>query len=278
MKIVPVRMIDAMIYELLDLPVRGVLQANMICKLPSEQLLSNSMKYFVIQSTCKFIDFFTSAERFRDFLGINGFIINPRLRDGNDIRKTVYHFIYSEVIRIHPDVLKLVEKEKQRLHWSEFYWIGVQIRSGHMPGDESLNTFILRGDLEMFSLYAEQQTAIARNKTAKSIKWFIAADSQEIRDQMQIKHSEYAVSTTCEIRHSFRDMARDGRSDEMMCTLLDNYLLSNCNELIITAKSTYGILASFRNPSIKKLLVYRGDWRKRNGRKQRMPKSSHEKQ
>ena len=220
------------VFDLLDLPVRGVLQANIICTIPSEQLLSNAMKYFILQSTCKFIDFFTSAERFRDFLGVNGFIINPRLRDGNDIRKTVYHFIYSEVIQIHPDILKSVEREKQRLHWSRFYWIGVQIRSGHMPGDEHLNTFIVRGDIEMFSLYAEQQTAIARNKTIKPVRWFIAADSQTIRDQIHAKHPKYAISTTCAIRHSFRDMTKDERSAEMLCTLLDNYLLSNCNELI----------------------------------------------
>ena len=164
---------------------------------------------------------------------------------------------------MHPDIPDYIEAEKERLEWQSFYWIGVQIRTGHMLGDESLNTFMVCEDLEMFNMYAEQQTAIARkNLTTKPIKWFIATDNENIRDQMLERHPDVAVVSGCEIRHSFRDVERDERSNGMMCTLLDNYLLSNCNELIITAKSTYGILASFRNPSIKKLLVYRGDWRK----------------
>ena len=167
---------------------------------------------------------------------------------------------------MHPDIPDFIEAEKERLEWQTYYWIGVQIRTGHMPGDETLNTFIVPEDVKMFNMYAEQQTAIARNKTTKPVRWFIATDSENIRDQMLEQYPDVAVVSGCEIRHSFRDVDRDERSNGMMCTLLDNYLLSNCNELIITAKSTYGILASFRNPSIKKLLVHRGDWRKHSGR------------
>ena len=202
-------------------------------------------------------------------------MVNPKLQDPNDIRKTLYHFIYTEVIQVHPDIPDYIAAEKERLEWSSYYWIGVQIRTGHMPGDETLNTFMVREDLEMFNMYAEQQTEIARkNLTTKPIKWFVASDNENIRDQMLERHPDLVVVSGCEIRHSFRDVERDERSNGMMCTLLDNYLLSNCNELIITAKSTYGILASFRNPSIKKLLVYRGDWRTRNGRKHNLPNAS----
>lgn len=239
------------------------MSSGLTCKVPPERIPLAPNRNIILQTTCKFIDFFTSSDRYSKFLDQNGFILHPKLNDPNDIRKTLYHFIYNEVIQVHPDIPDFIEGEKERLEWKKYYWIGVQIRTGHMPGDETLNTFMNKNDLEMFSMYAEQQTAIAKaNHTTKPIKWFIATDNEEIREQMVDRYPDLAVISGCEIRHSFRDVERRERSNGMMCTLLDNFLLSSCNELIITARSTYGILASFRNPSIKKLMVYRGDWRK----------------
>ena len=245
------------------LNMKGSLNSGLSCRILPQKLVTAPNVDLVLRTTCKFVDYFTSSGVYSEFLNKHGFVINPKLRDGNDIRKMVLHFVYTRIIQTKPDILALVEKEKEKLHWSDYYWIGLHIRTGHMPGDEGLNTFMLRDDLEMFNLYGEQQTELAKNKTDKPIRWFVAADNRDVRDTLMKRHPEYAVTTSCQISHSFRDVIVEKRSEGMLCTLLDNYLLSNANELIITSRSTYGILAAYRDLNMKKIQVNRGDWRKR---------------
>lgn len=242
---------------------QGSIGSGLSCNIPPLKLVTAPNKNIILRTTCKFVDYFTNSGLYYDFLNSHGFVINPKLRDGKDIRKMVYHFIYTRIILTKPDILSKVEEEKEKLNWKDYYWIGVQIRTGHMPGDEGLNTFMLKDDIEMFNFYAEQQTELAKKKTEKPIRWFLAADNQDVRNSLKKRHPEYVVATTCQISHSFRDVNTEERSEGMICTLLDNFLLSNTNELIITSKSTYGILASYRVLNIKKIMVFRGDWRKR---------------
>ena len=245
------------------LTLKGSINSGLSCRILPQKLVTAPNVNIILRTTCKFVDYFTSSGMYSEFLNKHGFVINPKLRDGNDIRKMVLHFIYTRIIQTKPDILSIVEEEKEKMHWRDYYWIGIQIRTGHMPGDEGLNTFMLKDDVEMFNFYGEQQTELAKTKTDKPIRWFIAADNQDVRSNLKKRHPEYVMTTTCQISHSFRDVNTDKRSEGMICTLLDNYLLSNTNELIITSRSTYGILASYRDLTMKKILVNRGDWRKR---------------
>ena len=47
----------------------------------------------------------------------------------------------------------------------------------------------------------------------------------------------------------------------MLCTLIDNYLLSSTQYAILTAKSTYGLLAMARTIDLPKIQVRQGAWK-----------------
>ena len=189
------------------------------------------------------LDFVASSDDFFDFLNDNGFILNPKKRSMNEIRKMIYYFLYSEVIQIKPQVQALIDQTKRQLHWDDFYWIGVQVRTGHMPGDEDLNVFLMKSDLAVFEKAAMNRTLKAQRKQRKPVKWLLATDNVKVRDRILKSHPEYFISANCTIRHS----------------LLDSYLLSSCNELVLTLRSTYGILAANRKLDIDSIFVKRGD-------------------
>ena len=106
--------------------------------------------------------------------------------------------------------------------------------------------------------------AKAKEMQKKPVKWLVTTDSENVRKMIRQDYPEYYVNTNCLLAHSFRDVQKEERTDGMMCSLLENYLLSHVNEAIVTAQSTYGLLAAYRNLYIKKIMVYRGDWKKYN--------------
>ena len=60
------------------------------------------------------LDFVASSDDFFDFLNDNGFILNPKKRSMNEIRKMIYYFLYSEVIQIKPQVQALIDQTKRQ--------------------------------------------------------------------------------------------------------------------------------------------------------------------
>ena len=213
----------------------------------------------VVRGSCKILDFVATSDDFFDFLNDNGFILNPKKHSLSEIRKMIYFFMYSEVIQIKPHVQALIDQTKQQLRWDAYYWIGVQVRTGHMPGDEDLNLFLMKNDIDVFQKAAMNRTREAQVAQRKPIKWFLATDNVKIRDKVLKSRPEYFISANCTIRHSLRDILSDKESNGMLCTLLDSYLLSSCNELVLTLRSTYGLLAANRKLDIKSVFVKRGD-------------------
>ena len=139
------------------------------------------------------MDFVASSDDFFDFLNDNGFILNPKKRSMNEIRKMIYYFLYSEVIQIKPQVQALIDQTKRQLHWDDFYWIGVQVRTGHMPGDEDLNVFLMKSDLAVFEKAAMNRTLKAQRKQRKPVKWLLATDNVKVRDRILKSHPEYFI-------------------------------------------------------------------------------------
>lgn len=215
-----------------------------------------------MRTFCKFTEYVLKSPDHYDFLNDNGFVINPKLKSYQDIRKMVNYFLYTKVIQILPDIRQMILDEEARLQWSSYYWIGIQIRSGKMPGDEGQSIFMYKDDFEMFMKLAVERTEKAKAKSKLPVKWFIAADAVAIKEQILARYPQYYVNTECSLSHSFRDVKRSDRTEGMLCTILDNYLLSDVNEAVVTGASTYGLLATYRNLYIKKDIVNRGDWRK----------------
>ena len=118
------------------------------CRIPPRKLLSAPQSRIIYRTFCKFVEFVLKEPQFYDFFNKNGFVINPKLKDYKDIGKMVINFIYTKIILLLPDMMQLVRETEARLRWSDYYSIGLQIRSGHMAGDEGQNVFLYEDDIE----------------------------------------------------------------------------------------------------------------------------------
>ena len=232
------------------------------CRIPPRKLLSAPQSRIIYRTFCKFVEFVLKEPQFYDFFNKNGFVINPKLKDYKDIRKMVMNFIYTKIILLLPDMMQLVRETEARLRWNDYYWIGLQIRSGHMAGDEGQNVFLYEDDIEMFMAYAVNQTEKAMQKQSKPVRWYVAGDSEDVKRKVRFRYGDYYANAECAISHSFQDVFNPQRTPGMTCTVLENDLLTDTNETIVTAASTYGLMATYRNLQMKKIMVTRGDWRK----------------
>lgn len=240
------------------------LNTGVHCRVKPADFLTTTKSRIILRSLCKFVEFVVKDPQYFEWFNERGFVLNPKLRSGSDIRKMLLNFVYTKVVRVDSDILQAVQNKRRELDWDKYYWIGVQIRTGKMVGDEGRNVFMFKDDVKMFAMHAVNQTEKAKQKQEKPVKWLVTTDSDDIRRSFQHDYPEYYVNTNCLLAHSFRDVQRQERTDGMMCSLLENYLLSEVNEAIVTAQSTYGLWATYRNLYIKKIMVYRGDWKKFN--------------
>ena len=229
---------------------RDTLNTGVHCRVKPADFLKTTKPRIILRSLCKFIDYVVKDPEFFEWFNDRGFVLNPKLRSGSDIRKMLLNFVYTKVVQVSSDITQAVKSKQRELEWDKYYWIGVQIRTGKMIGDEGRNVFMLN------------QTEKAKLAQKKPVKWLVTTDSEDVRKLIQRDYPEYYVNTNCLLAHSFRDVQKQERTDGMMCSLLENYLLSEVNEAVVTAQSTYGLLAAYRNLYIKKIMVYRGDWKK----------------
>lgn len=241
---------------------RDTLNTGVHCRVKPADFLKTTKPRIILRSLCKFIDYVVKDPEFFEWFNDRGFVLNPKLRSGSDIRKMLLNFVYTKVVQVSSDITQAVKSKQRELEWDKYYWIGVQIRTGKMIGDEGRNVFMFKDDLKMFTMHALNQTEKAKLAQKKPVKWLVTTDSEDVRKLIQRDYPEYYVNTNCLLAHSFRDVQKQERTDGMMCSLLENYLLSEVNEAVVTAQSTYGLLAAYRNLYIKKIMVYRGDWKK----------------
>lgn len=235
---------------------------GMQCRIPPRNLITAPQSRIIYRSFCKFVEYALKEPQYYDFLTKNGFVLNPKLRDYKDIRKMVMNFLYTRMIRLLPDMMALVRDVEAKLHWEDYYWIGIQVRSGHMKGDEGQNVFLDAEDINLFMEYAVNQTKKAMERKMKPVKWYVAGDSEDVRMKIKTAYPQYYANCECSISHSFQYVFTDSRTEGMTCTILENYLLTDTNETVVTAASTYGLMATYRNLHMKKIMVYRGDWEK----------------
>ena len=232
------------------------------CHNTPEEILHSKDRFIVLRTTCKLTDYICYNEEFWPFLDRNGFILHPHLKSGADIRKTVYSFLYNQVIKLKPDLEEEVVSIKKKLNWDDYYIIGIQIRTGKLGIRDAPDHFLDVRDLDLFSRYALIQTEKAINKTKKPVKWFVACDNRLVKMKLSKTYPKYFMTNSCILSHSNKDLERNVRSSGLVCALYDSYLLSAVDEAIITAKSTYGILAVNRSPRMKRIQINKGDWKK----------------
>ena len=224
-------------------------------------MLSSSDQYLIIRSTCKLLDLLCTDEKYWPMLNRYGFILHPHLKSPMDIRKTVYSFMYNTVMTLKPDFQKRIDQKKAQLHWNDYYWIGLQIRTGKLGAGDAAGHFLDNRDYDLFARIALERSYAMANKTAKPVKWYIACDNKLMLTKLKSTYPQFFTTASCTVSHSSNEMSRSTPSLTMLCTLLDSYLLSSVDEAIITAKSTFGILSVNRKPRMKRVLIKKGDWK-----------------
>jgi hypothetical protein len=114
-------------------------------------------------------------------------------------------------------------------HFFGNYVIGIQIREYYIHENIDLNTFI------DCALMIEENVKTSLKYNVK-FKWFITSDSKSIIDKLISNHkmNKIIVVANGTIGHVELDKNAYQRA------LIDNELLSKCNEIIITGGSTFG--------------------------------------
>ena len=229
------------------------------CTLLANSFFASTKKFIIFRSGCRIFDFVVYGEQFRPFLHAHGFARNRTRYDPEETKKTLKRFMYNHVVAVKPFVIDEVNRVKKELSWDDYYVIGLQIRTGRLFRDDAYKFFIQDSDILYFEAVAKRVTKEVEATLGKPVRWFLACDNMEQRKAIQARNPGRVIMTHCPIVHSFIDMWSSHETESMLCTLVDNYLLSSTQYIIITIRSSYGLLALSRNPDIPKTLVRYGE-------------------
>lgn len=170
--------------------------------------------------------------------------------------------MYTKIVHVKPFVTAEVNRLKQEYHWDNYYWIGIQIRSGHIARDDAFSFFLKKDD---YSVFINKATDLMKDyeksdiPKKKPVRWFLATDNKKHKKEISQAYKKYVVTNSCKMVHSMLEMHKDGQTEGMMCTLLDAYLLASCDAAVTTSKSTYGQWAMYQNLNIKRVSVRKGE-------------------
>ena len=121
------------------------------------------------------------------------------------------------------------------------YMIGIQLRYGRKE-----DAIFLNGSADTIK-FIECALQIEKdyyhtweNTSRKTVKWFIASDSEKNLNTILAKYPNKAFSSKGKVAHIAY------YSEGYRRTIMDIELLSKCDELIITGGSTYGFIASMK--------------------------------
>ena len=235
-----------------------------VCTVLPSVILSSSKEFIIFRSTCRILDYVVFNEQFSSFLRGHGFVIKEQYT-ADEVKKVLRYFLYHKVIAVKQFVWDEVNRVKNETNWDSYRILGLQIRTARMPKDVP-GFFIQREDVKYFEARANELTAEWESKQAKQskqfkpVRWFVACDNSQEKELLRIRNSKRVLNTRCTITHSSTDMHRSERTKGMMCTLVDNLLLSYADYALVTVKSTYGVLALARNYDMPREVVRYGAW------------------
>ena len=92
------------------------------------------------------------------------------------------------------------------------------------------------------------------------VKWYVLSDQDGIRAEFEKEYPEYVVGTKCEMSHTNQALSKKD-DPGFMCALVESYLLSSTDVMVLTKRSTYGNLARHRTHA-PFVTVDKGDYEK----------------
>lgn len=214
-------------------------------------------------SSCKFIDYFVYSEEYYPFFINNGFLLYSKDYSYVEVRKNLLHYMYTKIVHVKSFITTEVNRLKQEYHWNDYYWIGIQIRSGHIARDDAFAFFLKKDDYSVFISKAKDLMIEYENSDIpkkKPVRWFLATDSKNHKKEISHTYKKFVVTNNCKMVHSMVEIHKDDLTEGMTCTLLDAYLLASCDAAVTTSKSTYGHWAMYQNLNIKRVSVRKGEF------------------
>ena len=177
-----------------------------------------------------------------------------------------------------------IDAFQARVRWAEHYVIGIHIRTGGM-GHEGTRwgRFLNAKDVAVFKAYAAALTHSFENGAAQGMNlrradpgerdrievkmkarmpvlWYVVSDQDAQKEEWRAEFGEMVQFTQCEMKHT--NKGRQKKADPgFTCALLENYLLSLSDTLVLTTRSTYGYLARHRT-NVPFVTVDLGDYQK----------------
>lgn len=185
----------------------------------------------------------------------------------------IYRWLYAEVMTPRPVIADLIAQYKLQFDWDKRFMIGIHVRTGGVNKERiRWGRFLNEKDIQMFKKYAKmavtgyekgQLTGFMEKRTLEGESYPLAVEKQHrhypvgfyiLSDQESVKESlmddlgDKAVTTHCDMTHTNKSR-KEKENPGFICALVENYLLSASDFLILTARSTYGYLARHRTNS-----------------------------
>lgn len=182
----------------------------------------------------------------RSWLRAHG-IIRRSQRHALDVYHRLLQFLFVDVVQPQPEIQSAVAAFREAVGWAGCYVIGLHVRTGLLEGNVGWGRFLQRRDVDRFVEAARQRTERAERATkegrARPVRWLVLSDSEEARRRVEEAAGPGVVwRPNCTVAHT----KTESRS-AWKCSVVENYLLSECDYLVLTAKSTFGYLAKHRN-------------------------------
>ena len=154
------------------------------CNYLESDILNATNRFVVFSSSCNMIDYLTYNKDYYSFFYDHGFVVDEKGDVSAQIRKYLLNFMYTQVISVKPFVSNRVTELKTKLNWDRFYWVGIQIRSGHTSVDSYFDFFLTKDDIKYFFVRAQELTEQAKQKQSKPVKWFLTCDNNRMRKEL----------------------------------------------------------------------------------------------
>jgi len=154
-------------------------------------------------------------------------IVN-RLGNGGNLYGRLFSYLLRPVSHVRRIVNTFVKQ-----NFEGFYVIGIQVRFG-------VGQFYLKEDEDEFWHCAEAMARQLPLSKQKKLRYFIASDSQEIIQTAKRKLAGHVLSYETIRGNDFAG------KEAWYGAAVDNFLLSECDDLIISSTSTFGYVAAAR--------------------------------
>lgn len=229
-------------------------------------------RFVVFRSTCLTAQQLVKNKPDKKWFAERG-IVSRTLLSPQETLHHIYRWLYAEVMTPRPMILDRINEYKMQFDWDHKYMVGVHIRTGGVNKERiRWGRFLNEKDIQMFKKYSKmlltnyekgiltgyiekklidgEMKAIGQEKFDRHypLNFYVLSDQDGVKENILDDLGEKAVTTRCDMTHT--NKARKQKDDPgFICALIENYLLSSSDFLILTTRSTYGYLARHRTNS-----------------------------